>query len=168
MKNWAIYFLVVLVAVLLVFVLFQYYSATVNEGAGAKETKLQEVQVYFANKVTNPEMLDCSLVFPVRRVISLETNIYESTIEQLLTGPSEAEKQQGYETLIPVAAKVNFVSFDNGVVTADFDKNLDYAVGGSCWVSAIRSQIEKTLSQWATVKKVIISINGESEMILQP
>jgi len=45
---------------------------------------------------------------------------------------------------------------------------LQYQVGGSCRVSAIRAQIIETLKQFSTVKNVVISINGRTEDILQP
>ncbi len=53
-------------------------------------------------------------------------------------------------------------------VSVDFDETLEKAVGGSCRVAAIRSQITKTLLQFPSFKKVIISINGRTEDILQP
>jgi len=45
---------------------------------------------------------------------------------------------------------------------------LEEAVGGSCRVTAIRSQIEQTLKQFSTVQSVIISIDNRTEDILQP
>ena len=50
----------------------------------------------------------------------------------------------------------------------DFDEQLEFQVGGSCRVSAIRAQIIQTIKQFSTVKDVIISINGRTEDILQP
>jgi len=41
-------------------------------------------------------------------------------------------------------------------------------VAGSCRVGAIRAQIEETLKQFPTVQNVIISVNGNTENILEP
>jgi spore germination protein GerM len=51
---------------------------------------------------------------------------------------------------------------------ADFNERLEYQVGGSCRVSAIRAQISETLKQFPTIKDVIILINGRKEDVLQP
>ncbi|PIP22172.1 MAG: hypothetical protein COX38_02115, partial [Candidatus Nealsonbacteria bacterium CG23_combo_of_CG06-09_8_20_14_all_39_25] len=48
------------------------------------------------------------------------------------------------------------------------DEQLEFQVGGSCKVSAIRAQITQTLKQFPTVDEVVISINGRTEDILQP
>jgi len=45
---------------------------------------------------------------------------------------------------------------------------LEFQVGGSCRVSAIRAEIIQTLKQFSTIKEVIISINNRTEDILQP
>jgi len=54
------------------------------------------------------------------------------------------------------------------VAKADFDEQLEFQVGGSCRVSAIRAEITQTLKQFSTVKEVVISIDGRTEDILQP
>ena len=53
-------------------------------------------------------------------------------------------------------------------VYVDFSKELGIGVAGSCRVEAIRSQITETLKQFKNVENVIISIEKETENILQP
>ena len=43
-----------------------------------------------------------------------------------------------------------------------------YGVAGSCRVLAIRAQIESTLKQFPSIKKVVISVNGRTGEVLQP
>lgn len=64
--------------------------------------------------------------------------------------------------------KIQKLTIENNVARVDFDKQLEYQVGGSCRVAAIRAQITQTLKQFPTVKEVIISIDGRTEDILQP
>jgi spore germination protein GerM len=45
---------------------------------------------------------------------------------------------------------------------------MDYQMGGSCRVTAIRAQITQTLEQFSTIKNVIISVNGSVDEALQP
>ncbi len=168
-KDLAIYILTFLVLILVVFVLFQYYSNNdSSQPFEQNEPELISVQVFYANSIKNPEMLDCSLVFPVSRVVTSREKIYEETIKLLLQGPSLDEKTVGYKNMISENAGLNFAKFNNGILVADFNSQLDYAVGGSCWTAAIRSQIENTMKQWPEVKETVISINGKSEYILQP
>lgn len=169
-NNTLIYGMVSLVLCLAVFVLFQYYSQVnnISQPFERNESELIKIKVYYSNTEKNPEMLDCSLVFPLERVITSREKIYEDTLQQLLVDPNQNEKAQGYKNMIPIGTKLNFVKLKQGVLHADFSRELDYVVGGSCWISAIRSQIENTMRQWSEIKDVLISIEGESEIILQP
>lgn len=50
----------------------------------------------------------------------------------------------------------------------DFESSLQEGVGGSCRVENIRSQIERRLKQFPFIKDVVISVEGNSEEVLQP
>lgn len=89
-------------------------------------------------------------------------------LEELLKGPTEAEKNSGYFTSINPDVKIQKFSIEDGVAKVDFDKQLEFQMGGSCRVSAIRAQITQTLKQFSEIKDVIISIDGRTEDILQP
>ncbi|MBP6976514.1 GerMN domain-containing protein, partial [Candidatus Dojkabacteria bacterium] len=60
------------------------------------------------------------------------------------------------------------LSISKGVAYVDLSNELQEGVGGSCKVTSIRAQITETLKQFSTVDSVVISIEGESEDILQP
>lgn len=128
-------------------------------------TKARTVYVYFSTDKTGE---DCQTVFPVTRYASSTPEIARVTLEELLRGPSTLEKQQGYQSSINPGVSIRKLTIQNGVARVDFDKQLEEAVGGSCRVSVIRSQITKTLMQFSTIKEVIISIDGRTEDILQP
>ena len=70
--------------------------------------------------------------------------------------------------MIPPGVRVRTTALANTIFTVDFDKQLEYQVGGSCMVSAIRAQITDTLKQFRKVGTVRISIDGRTEDILQP
>jgi spore germination protein GerM len=55
----------------------------------------------------------------------------------------------------------------DGVALVDLTERVD-AGGGSCRKQAIVTQIERTLLQFSTVKKVVLSVNGVSTGIFQP
>ncbi len=132
------------------------------------ETESLTVKAFFGNSGFNPNVEDCSLVYPVSRKVAKTQAVGKAALEELLKGPTEDEKQQGYYSSLNSGVKLQSLVIENGVAKADFDEQLGYQVGGSCLVGAIRSEISQTLKQFPTVNEVIISINGETELILQP
>jgi len=126
-----------------------------------------KVSAYFNNSRMDPEF-SCNKVFPIERIILKTQAIARAAIEELLKGPTETEKSQDFFTSINSGVKIQGLVIEDGVAKIDFDEQIEFQVGGSCRVSAIRSQIIETLKQFSTVKSVIISIDGRIEDILQP
>lgn len=126
-----------------------------------------EVKAYFLNDKLDSK-ISCDNVFPITRKIIKTTAVAQAALIELLSGPTMAENSNGYYTLINSDVKINSLSIKDGVAYVDFDETLQEGVGGSCKVAAIRNQIVNTLKQFSTVKDVVISINGDSEKILQP
>lgn len=125
------------------------------------------VRVYFSNTRFDPEV-SCYKVFPVNRQLPEGEDPYIYAIRQLLSGPTSVEKAEQYWTSINEGTRFRSLLVDEGVAYVDFDKRLGFEVGGSCRVGAIRAQITETLKQFEGIKDVVISIEGESEEILQP
>jgi len=126
------------------------------------------INIYFGNSRLDPEVMDCTKVFAVKRTIPKTERIGQAALVELLKGPTEEEKTQGYFTSINSGVAVQSLTIENGTAKADFNEQLEYATGGSCRVAAISSQIQQTLKQFPTVSNVIISIDGRTEDILQP
>ncbi|MDD5528016.1 MAG: GerMN domain-containing protein [Patescibacteria group bacterium] len=126
------------------------------------------VKIYFGNTDLNKNTADCSLVFSVERLIAKTQTTARASLEQLLAGATDAEKAQGYFTSINPGVKINSLTIKNGTAKVDFDSQIEYQLGGSCRVAAIRAQITQTLEQFPTVKNVIISVNGNVGEALQP
>jgi len=130
--------------------------------------ELIKVKVFFGNTILDPEVMDCQKNFPVDREIAKTQAVGRAALEQLLQGPTAAERAQGYITSINPGVRIQSLTIENGIARVDFAETLEASVGGSCRVTAIRSQISNTLKQFPTVTSVIISINGRTEDILQP
>jgi len=124
-----------------------------------------KVKIYFGKK----GVLDCDRVFPFERNVSKTQTIGKAALEELIKGPTKIEQQLGYFSSINIDSKIKSLIIDKeGIARVDFSGNIEESVGGSCRVSAIRSQITKTLLQFSSVKKVVISVDGEVEQALQP
>ncbi len=125
------------------------------------------IKIFFNNSNLDPEF-SCNKVFPVERVISKTLALARTALESLFRGPSFKEQEEGFLTSINSGVKIQKLTIENEIAKVDFDDQLEFQVGGSCRVSAIRAQITQTLKQFLTVQEVIISINGQTEDILQP
>jgi hypothetical protein len=122
------------------------------------------LKIYFSKK----DPSDCNVVYPSNRVMAKTATPARDALGALLTGPTDTEQAQGYQTSINPGVKIQQLTIENGIAKVDFDQTLQDKVGGSCRVAAIRAQITQTLKQFPTVKSVVISINGDSRTILQP
>ncbi len=126
------------------------------------------IKVFFGNSEQNLEAL-CEKVFPVERTIEKTEAVARAALEELLKGPTSDEKAMGYFTnLNKEGVKIQSLVIEDGTARVDFSEELEFQVGGSCRVAAIRAEIRETLKQFPTVENVEISINGRTEDILQP
>jgi|GEM_PF-5195790 len=130
-----------------------------------------KVTVYLGNTAKNPNSADCSLAYPLDRETDKK---YDSdminTVLGLLRPLSPQEKEQGFVSAIPNGTILKYLKLDDsGAMSANFSGAISRAAG-SCAVTAIRSEIEATLLQFAAVKSVVICIDGECrpDRILQP
>ncbi len=131
------------------------------EGEETEVVEMITVDVYF---VTVEDGVESAV--PVQREIFVTQEMGTNTLFQLLEGPTGEEEADGYSTAIDGDTTLNSLSIEEGVARADFSVELD--ASGSATVTMIRDQIEKTLLQFETVDEVVISIEGETEDILQP
>jgi spore germination protein GerM len=123
-----------------------------------------QVEVYFV-KVPAQEV---ELVAETR-MVSSEAPRARAVLEELLKGPTAAERRQGLSTLINDGVVIRSVSVSvNGVIRADFSESLQDGVGGTMRVLGIRRQIETTLLGVPGATSVILSIEGQTDGILQP
>jgi len=135
-------------------------------GAKSQEEKIK-IKIYLNNDRLDPEV-SCTKVFPVEREIIKTTAVARAALTELLAGVTTSETESGFSTSLNSNIQIQSLSIANGIAKVDFDEQLGAAVGGSCRVSAIRAQITETLKQFSGVKSVVISINSQTEDILQP
>ena len=132
-----------------------------------KATETITLKVFYPSTKLS-DMSDCSIVFPVSRKVPYTEAVGRASLEKLFEGPTASEMQDKYFTNIPQGVVINDLRIENGIAYVDFSEELQYQVGGSCRVESIRAQITETLKQFPTVDDVVISIDGQTEDILQP
>jgi len=125
------------------------------------------IAIYFGNAKEGINE-ECSKVFPVMRYLPKTTAVARIAMLELLKGPTDADKKEGFFTSINKGVRIQKLTIEEGVANVDFSNDIEKAVGGSCRVTSIRAQIETTLKQFPSVTSVIISVDGRTEDILQP
>ena len=163
-----------LIIAIIIFIIFAFdffiFSFLSNKKVSEEPLKPEEtitLKVFFNNSNLDPEA-SCNKVFPVERRVLKTQAVARAALEELFKGPTEEEKTKGFFTSINSDVKIQSLTIENGTARVDFDEQLEFQVGGSCRVSAIRAEITETLKQFSTVREVVISINGRTEDILQP
>lgn len=134
----------------------------VAAGVAAHEPNITSFDIYFSR-----EGSDCEQVYATRRSVPFTKAVAHASLRKLLDGPREDEIQDGLITSIPDGVRLNDVYIQERVAYADFSEELN-STAGSCLVTSIRKQITETLLQFETIKDVVISVNGETEEVLQP
>jgi len=132
-----------------------------------KPTGSMTVRAFFPNKLLDPE-ISCQRVFPVDRLVPKTPGVARASLLELLKGVTEEEKFQGYFSSINEGVTINNLEVIDSTIFVDFNSKIEEGVGGSCHVRSISSQIIETLRQFDNISKVVISINGRTEDILQP
>jgi hypothetical protein len=127
------------------------------------------IKLYFSNRIYNPEMLDCRLVYPVTRIIPKTQAVAEASLNELIKGPTAEEIKLGYVGVIPEGTKVNSIKIVDGVLSVDFNKNIENNFA-SCSGTTRMTAIGNTLKQFSTIKSIKYSVAGNSNPneILQP
>jgi hypothetical protein len=134
------------------------------------DSGMQNVNLYYYNPELDKDedgnilCSDEGLV-PVSVTLPRE-NIIENTIQLLIQGQVPEEKaEQGVTTEFPLNDfALESVGIEDGILVLTFEDPANETTGGSCRVSILRSQIEKTALQFEEVQEVVIM----PETIFQP
>jgi hypothetical protein len=131
--------------------------------------ELMTVKVYLNDsRYVNEPYFDCARTISVERQVPKTAGVARASIEALLRGATQDEINQGFVSSIGNGVRIQKLTIEDGTAKIDFNDWLEYQVGGSCRVAAVRAQIIDTLKQFPTVQNVIISVNDRTEDILQP
>ena len=154
--------LILIAGVLYILSLYGLYpGATPVLNGTAEQPRVETVKLYFVEVADSQEKL-VSVARPLR--IKAGESLEKKAIELLLEGPGEMAE---LDTAIPSGSRLLSLELKSGLARADFSRELE-PPGGSAWVTAVREQIEKTLLQFDSVEAVEITVEGESEDVLQP
>ncbi len=127
-----------------------------------REEESMMISVFFGRDGYGEEL------FEITREVGMTQQTARAALTELIGGPTEDEKEEGYFSSVNKETEIQSLSIENGTAYVDFSSHLEEDVAGSAMVSFIRNQINETLKQFESVDDVVISINGRIDDILQP
>jgi len=131
--------------------------------------KTTNIKLYFPN--SRSQQGDCTVkVFPVTRSIPKTTAVARAALEQLFAGPNSQEKARGFYSDFSEDTKSFFFSVNvknRAAYVSLRDPTLTPTMGNfttSCGGSNFFGQVENTLKQFRSIKKVFFAINGDPSL----
>ncbi|HEX5708514.1 MAG TPA: GerMN domain-containing protein, partial [Pyrinomonadaceae bacterium] len=135
--------------------------------ATAQNTRARSrtIKLFFSNERLQKWPDRCGEVFAVRRTIPSTPSVAADTLRQLLRGPTRAERRRGYHSWFSARtarALIN-VRVRGGaayVNLRDFSRVISGA-SSSCGSEQFFAQVETTLRQFPSVRKVFYAFDGD-------
>lgn len=125
-----------------------------------------KIKLYFPN--TKHDNADCTVpVYPTVRTVAKTSAVAKAALEQLFAGPNAEEKAKGFYSDFSDATKTLLISVNirnrNAYVNLR-DLTASSSIGNfttSCGGSNFFGQVENTLKQFRTVRKVFFAFEGD-------
>ena len=132
------------------------FSLAGNQTSAAAQ-KPQKIKIYFYHEPG--EYIDLS---PVTRTIRTASPA-RAAIQALLKGPTAAERKQGFDGLASASEfAIGSLVIEDGTARINFVARPQWAgFPGDIAPARFKKAVELTLKQFPTVKKVIVSLNGD-------
>jgi spore germination protein GerM len=119
------------------------------------------VEVFFTNLALGPD----DEVFPVRRTVQPPA-VLVGALEQLLRGPTAAERDAGYSSLFSAdtVGLLDSVRIEDGTAYVHFDARLPSTIpnaSSSAGSTALLAALDATVTQFPTVDTAVYSLEGD-------
>ena len=100
----------------------------------------------------------------VLREIPSTKGVATAAVNALLAGPTDGERNRNISSAVPDGSQLLGLAIQNGVATVDLSSEFESG-GGSASVLTRLGQLVYTLTQFPTVKSVVIQIEGETKTV---
>ena len=144
-------------------------SASAQQGAGSKgqeapSLRTRQARLFFIAVKPDGEIQLKSVIRPVKYTDAPLT----STLQALLAGPTPAEVNQGLMSLVAPAARLRKAQVKDGTAYLDFSEAFRFNSLGKEGLSAQLQQVVYSATEFSTVKRVQILLEGKTEDYLGP
>lgn len=133
--------------------------------AFAQTSETMTIKLYFLNQKDDPNIEDCLAVKPVDRVIPKTAGVARAALEEYLKGVTKDDEEKGFVSISAdeTAGALKSIKIKKGVAYVNFNAVVIQKMGTvttSCG-SGFFTGLEKTLTQFPTIKKVFYAIEGD-------
>jgi spore germination protein GerM len=133
--------------------------------AASQTRQTMTVKVFFSNSKSGFD--DCAKVYPVTRTIPKTQAVARAALEQLLGGPTEKERAEGYFSWFSEETKsallgVN-IKDETAYVNLKDIRQIITNASSSCGSTILMAQLDNTLKQFPTIKRAFFAIEGSPE-----
>jgi spore germination protein GerM len=123
-----------------------------------------KVKVFFWNTIKDPNLENCSTVYPTVRKIPKTKGVARAALLELFKGTTKEEEKKGFVSMAPRETKgvLKDIKIKDGAAYINFNEVVYQQMGTvttSCG-GGYFSSIEETLKQFPTIKKVFYAIEG--------
>lgn len=129
------------------------------------------LRVYFSNAQRAGTDADCAIVFERTREVPRTQAVATAALQQLFAGPTEAERAAGYRSPFSAATAglLKRVHITQGTAYVDLHDLRAQLPGvtSSCGAAEFNQSIERTLRQFATVRRVLLAIDGDPRRLAE-
>jgi spore germination protein GerM len=140
-------------------------ASVIAAATAAAAPATMRVQVYFNNQDLAGRPDDCATVFAVARQLPRSAGVATAALNALFVGPTEVERAAGYRSPFSAATAglLRSLRVDHGTAYLNLNDPRALLAGAtsSCGAAEFRTQLESTLRQFPTVRRVIVAIDGE-------
>jgi germination protein M len=131
---------------------------------GAPPSRTRQARLFFIAVKPDGEIQLKSVIRPVKYADAPLT----STLESLLAGPTPAEINQGLMSLVAPTARLLRARVEDGTAYLDFSEDFRFNSLGKEGLSAQLEQVVYSATEFPTVKRVQILLEGRTEDYLGP
>ena len=162
------YFAYIISCTLLFLIIFNAFTdkpkATTQNIAATFEWE-KEVDIYVVDRAML-EASSCEATATLKRKILNAETFGPGALEALIKGLT-LEEEKTYASSVDKEALIQKFEIIDRVAYVDFN-SLGENIAGACLVTSIRAQIENTLTALPDIDSVVISVNNETNGILEP
>lgn len=132
----------------------------------AQKVNTMTIKVYFTDSTDNANFEDCGKVRAVERTIPKTKAVAKAALNELFKGPTKEETDAGLYSFFSKdsASILKNINVKGGNAYVNFDKWILENLGNattSCGSASFVSEIETTLKQFRSIKKVFYAIEKD-------
>lgn len=134
--------------------------------AAARPAATMVLNLHFRNERLADDPENCAEVHPAQRVLPASRGVGRAALNQLFAGPSEPEQAAGFRSLFSpaTAGLLRDIRIDaEGTIYVDlYDLRAQLPeVDTACGRAQFMAEVEGTLRQFRTVRRVVLALEGE-------